>query len=278
MNMRAMGGEAAELVVPLNVLIGGQASPRDSAPDPADQGQASAPIVLREVKPPLKMLGSARGVTFKAADPGDSIRILAEKTLSSFFERQSAVVIARMGAKAPNWWDEERWNRELSDDLFKVGMAAVSQTGPTAAAELGFKASDFDVPRTEAYVRSMAEFRASMVNQTTLEELQSVDAEKTPAHVFEVAQSSRSISGAGALTAAFLSFATVEVAHQLIGDDRASKTWTVHSANPRASHARMNGQTVPLKLPFSNGANWPGDPAAGVAEVAGCHCGVEVSY
>jgi hypothetical protein len=39
-----------------------------------------------------------------------------------------------------------------------------------------------------------------------------------------------------------------------------SKTWTVISRNPRPSHARMAGETVPVGELFSNGGNWPGDP------------------
>ncbi|MFH0902314.1 MAG: phage portal protein [Pseudomonadota bacterium] len=38
LNMPSLGGDAARLVTPLNVLVGGQASPRDSAPD--NQGKA----------------------------------------------------------------------------------------------------------------------------------------------------------------------------------------------------------------------------------------------
>ena len=55
------------------------------------------------------------------------------------------------------------------------------------------------------------------------------------------------------------------------------KTWVVTSGNPRASHAAMNGETVPYDEPFSNGAMWPGDiDALDASEVANCECIVEI--
>lgn len=50
------------------------------------------------------------------------------------------------------------------------------------------------------------------------------------------------------------------------------KTWHVVSRKPRASHAAINGSTVPLDGLFGNGARWPGDASAGSAESAGCTC------
>ena len=51
------------------------------------------------------------------------------------------------------------------------------------------------------------------------------------------------------------------------------KTWVTTSGNPRASHARMNGETVQYDEPFSNGAQWPGDiDNLDVEDVANCHC------
>lgn len=54
-----------------------------------------------------------------------------------------------------------------------------------------------------------------------------------------------------------------------------TKTWRVSSGKPRASHAAIDGLTVPLNAVFPNGARWPGDAFAGSAESAGCHCYLE---
>lgn len=53
-----------------------------------------------------------------------------------------------------------------------------------------------------------------------------------------------------------------------------TKTWNVRSAKPRQSHKRMNGETIDIDAKFSNGADFPHDPDAGVDETAGCTCTV----
>ena len=58
----------------------------------------------------------------------------------------------------------------------------------------------------------------------------------------------------------------------------ATKTWLVTSSNPRAEHAAMHGETVPIDDLFSNGAKWPGDPVLGAEGVAHCNCDVEIIY
>ena len=50
-----------------------------------------------------------------------------------------------------------------------------------------------------------------------------------------------------------------------------SKTW-VAGSNPRPDHAGMDGETVGINDKFSNGANGPGDYAAGASESANCNC------
>lgn len=76
------GGD--ELIVPLNVLVGGQASPQDGGPG---AGQNSFEHVLRK-----------------------------------FLERQATVVTAKRSGGAANWWDRDRWDRELTADLKGAGM------------------------------------------------------------------------------------------------------------------------------------------------------------
>jgi hypothetical protein len=53
-----------------------------------------------------------------------------------------------------------------------------------------------------------------------------------------------------------------------------SKTWVVNSHNPRSAHALMSGETVPIGARFSNGMNWPGDPAGGAVNNSNCQCSV----
>lgn len=73
------GGD--EMVRPLNVLYGGQASPQD---------------------------GGA------ATD--------AKSAVERFIIRQSKAVCSKRDAGVRDWWDGDRWNQELTDDLVKTGM------------------------------------------------------------------------------------------------------------------------------------------------------------
>lgn len=260
-NMPSVAG-GDDLVVPLNVLIGNQASPRDSAP---------------------KSGTKSRGVRVKVAMP-DAYRETVEDTFRRFFRHQRDVVLTALGSKAgEDWWDEERWNTELSNDLYGIALTVTSLVGTAAAQELGFEADDYDVDRTTAFLRAVADSRAAWVNDATRAKIQEALAASededgpTPASVFAEAENQRSLAAGAALAAALGGFASTEVAKQLMGDT-ATKTWIVTSTNPRASHARMDGETVPVKDTFSNGANWPGDPVLGVDDVAGCMCSVQINY
>ena len=88
---RIDGGD--ELITPLNVLVGGQASPTDSAPKSASE-----------------------------ALPGS--QATPQPALSTVLARQSAVVASKAGAGS-RWWDADRWDRELAAALgIDEGLAA----------------------------------------------------------------------------------------------------------------------------------------------------------
>lgn len=265
------GGD--ELVTPLNVLIGGQASPRDSAPKAA-------------IRPAVRV-GEVKALGIKNRAP-ESYEEQTARVLKRFFNRQGAAVLSALGAKAAgDWWDAARWDTELADDLYKLAVLTSTQVGQAAAEGLGFSADDYDVDRTLAFLRAIAESRSKMINAKTFDQVQAaLDAPEpededappapTPAGVFEEASGSRALATATTLVTTFSGFATTEAASQ-ISPGAATKTWLVLSGNPRSSHAGMDGETVPIDDLFSNGMNWPGDPAGGPDEVANCMCGVEVS-
>lgn len=259
------GGDA--LVVPLNVLVGGQASPRDSGSQ-------------NEVADPVRDEAAGPGVLVKSPRPPDGYRIRAAGVLEDFFKRQRAVVLSRIGAKAgaaPEWWDEARWDRELAEDLFRLAGTFSAELGKAQAAELGFDPEVYDVGRTLAFLKAVAESRAHMINATTWAQLEEVlAAEGDPAGVFDVAEKQRSLAAGAALTTAIATFALVEAGKQ-IAPEVATKTWRVTSKNPRSAHAAMNGETVPVGAKFSNGADWPGDPVLGADGVAGCLCAVDIN-
>jgi len=268
-NMPALGGDAGRLVIPLNVLIGGQASPRDSGTQN-----------LRAKS--VRVDGTT--VHIKAEQPSevvDQVTTLLER----FFRRQRQVILSRLGAKDDDWWDEERWDSELSDDLYRVAVTTATQLGQDTAAQLGFDPADYDEARTMAFLRSVADSRASWINQATKSQIQDVldaadfgeDDGPTIGSVFDVAEGQRSGAGASSFTAFVAGFAVTEATRQLAGPS-ATKTWLTNSGNPRPDHAAMDGETVAINDTFSNGANWPGDPELGAEGVANCQCTVEISY
>lgn len=263
------GGDA--LVVPLNVLEGGLASPRDTAPK--DIGELVVIRERRQVKAAPQSLKSADVQT-------ESYEAAAQQVLTRFFKRQRRVVAGALGAKAaedPDWWDGDRWDKELSDDLYKLAVTTASEIGREQASALGFAPGDYDEARTLKFLRAVADTRAGAVNSTTRDALEAaIEAGEDIGDVFDAAEDERTTSGASALVAALAGFAVAEVASQLIGE-RASKTWET-GPNPRPSHAAMNGETVGINDEFSNGMKWPGDSAGGVDEVAGCNCGLRIDF
>lgn len=263
-NMPALGGDADQLVVPLNVLIGGQASPRDSAPEP---GEASGA--------PRSKAAPGEIATVRATD---GHRAKAEQILQAFFRRQRSVVLSRLGAKADgDWWDGARWDRELADDLFALSVTVATELGRAEAEALGFDPEDYDADRTLAFLKAAAEKRARWINAATRAQVEAVlDADDgSPGDVFDTAESTRAVAAGAALMAAVGAFAVTESAKQL-APDVATKTWRVTSSNPRSAHARMDGETVAIRDRFSNGADWPGDPILGADGVAGCQCSVDI--
>lgn len=263
-----------DLIVPLNVIEGGLASAHDTDPTIERYNASQGVMVKSEQR-------KARG------NPQDSEAQAVEKVYRDFFKRQAESVIPKMGAKAASWWDSKRWNKELADDLEDVAMKVSTAAGERAAETL-FDA-EYNVELTRNFIRKMCERRAEMVNDSTYAELKKIadddwpedsDAEKaTPQGVFENAEKNRSETAGRAFAVALAGWAVLECARQNTREgQKVVKTWIVTSSNPRASHAALNGETVPYESVFSNGMQWPGDIDNGdVAEVANCQCQLEIT-
>jgi hypothetical protein len=269
LNMPALGGDAEELVTPLNVLVGGQASPRDSGSQNVG-GQAS------------------RSVRVKARAP-ETHEKRVQQVLAAFFKRQGAAVRSRLGAKAdPDWWDGERWDKELAADLFKLSAMVSEQVAKSTLDGLGVAPDEYDVDRTLAFLKAVSDRIAGSINTATRAQIEQAlasaddddeDADPIEAvgHVFDVAESSRAEQAAMTAVTTFSAFGTTEAAKQASGG-KATKTWVTTSGNPRSSHAAMNGETVGIDDKFSNGAEWPGDALnLDVDDVAGCQCDILIS-
>lgn len=246
------GGD--ELVTPLNVLVGGQASPTDSAPKAAS---AAAP---------------GRRISSKAR-AADSYQAKHEEIVRAFFRRQASAVQSRIGAKADaDWWDETRWDKELAGDLFALAVMTSKSVAKSVLDDLGVSPDEYDVDRTLAFLKAVADRVAHAVNVVTKAQLDdaltSDDAGEAVAHVFEVGAAARTAQIAVTAVTSWSGFGTVEAAKQVAGD-KATKTW-VTGQNPRPEHAAMDGETVGIEDTFSDGNDWPGG-------LPGCNCSVDIS-
>ena len=258
-NLPALGGEATSLVTPLNVLVGGQSSPRDSG----SQNRRSAAAL---VKAP------------KARAPQTYEDKVAE-VVAAFFKRQERVIRTTLGAKAAeDWWDADRWDTELGDDLFRLAVMVSTSVAKSTLDSIGFSPDEFDEDRTLAWLEEVSRRSASSINDTTRAKIAAALESDDPADALDstfAAQGSRALEVAVTTVTMLSGFAAVEAAQQ-VAPERATKTWVVTSSNPRASHAAMDGETVPLSSDFSNGMAWPGDAAGGADEVAGCNCSLVI--
>lgn len=250
---------ADQLVVPLNVLVGGQASPRDSAPPP-QPGTA------------------ARGTGLRVKAPAPTtVEDKAEEVLLAFFTRQGRSV-----ASAGGTWDEERWNRELADELAAVNVLAATTAGKATLEALGLDVDGYDEDMTLAWLRKNAEGSAETINATTRGEVQAAvdddedgDAGKAVAALFTGVVAARAGQIARTQVTAMSGFGSREAVQQ--AGVTATKTWTVRNSNPRKSHARLDGETVPIGDTFSNGARWPGDGKLSPDERSGCTCALTIT-
>ncbi|WP_417220516.1 phage portal protein [Arthrobacter sp.] len=265
-NLQAIDG-GDELIVPLNVITGGQASPVDSGSQNIG-GESAAP--RRRIK--------AAEYEIKAPEeiPSEHQKAMA-KVFSKFFARQRAVVLSAAGAKSPDWWDEDRWDEELSEDILDQSLDVTKATALAALTGMGVDPDKYSVDRTKAFLRKVAERIASQVNAATVAALEAAFSSNdgdAPAHVFDVAEESRADQSGMTAAATFVGFAMVEAARQT--RPKAKKRWQVNSGNPRSSHASVNGEEVPIDDEFSNGLMWPGSFNGDVDEVAGCQCSVVI--
>lgn len=250
------GGD--DLVVPLNVLIGGQASATDSAPKHTGGVRTKA---QQDPRP------------FEIRYP--TLVDQNERELAKFFRHQGAVVLSLLGAKSvptvEQVFDDVRWDKALSNVLLALATSAADLIGAEAAASFG---GEWDSEVAFAWLNANAAAVARNVNLTTQRDLAAAlvddDPLKAARDLFGKMTQARSKQLAQSRVAQVGNFATTEAASQT-GLRR--KTWTVTSKNPRPSHARLNGQTVGIKEKFSIGGRWPHDHEIGdVDEIAGCTC------
>ncbi len=265
-NMPSLGGDAARLVTPMNVTVGGLASPQDTAP----KGHA---------------LQGAPAVSTKAAKRIDTEHVQLreqhikkwQEILSAYFRRQAASITARVPAKARKgigevWGDQARWNSELQADILRLNILTANAWAKRLADQVE---ADYDEDLMLPWLAENSRIAAENINwnnrQKVMEALGDDDPLGAVRRLFEIAATSGALEIATSKVTTAANFGSHEVAKQ---SNLRSKTWNDNSSNPRSQHAAMDGETVGIDELFSNGAMWPGDPALGAEENANCGCSV----
>ena len=271
------GGD--ELIVPLNVITGGQASPQDTH---SNQMSRTVLCTCGKHHPKTKAEEEAEEISISGKVPQREQDKVAD-LLDGFFKRQAKSIIPKLGAEA-DWWNEERWNKELADDLEPVMDEIATKHGEKMARALGV---EYVAEKTVNYLRKMAEGRAETINAETKKKIQQAvddadEDEEDPEDVVRHEMDKRSDVDA-ALLGAMLSkvaagWGTEEATRQATDQGSRKKVFKVWEtgANARESHQLMDGETVPIDEPFSNGADWPGDDSLDPDESCGCNCSTRV--
>ena len=274
-------GQGEQIVTPLNVLVGGQASPQDSTPNPYDYDGVDNQSKGKRLSPTCgcKSCKEVEELRIKGrSDKEDDEKV--EAVLTAFFNRQSRSVIPKVGADKADFWDGERWDKELTEDLEPVMISISDKHGEQTAKALGI---EYGTEVTRKYLKKASQERAKKINEGTFKAIQK-DLEAEEPDTNKVFETRKNKAGGLALACAgaMASFATQEATHQAISNGAPSvigkiveKEW-VTGANARPSHEAMNGERVPIDANFSNGQHWPGEDIGDPDESCGCNCTTEV--
>lgn len=272
-------GQGEGLVIPLNVEVAGQPNPGNdySYPGVDNNAKKLEPYGCKSCKEQTELRIKGK------SDKDDDEKV--QTVLTEFFKRQSRSIIPKISAGAEDFWNAERWDKELKEDLEPVLIEIADKHGKSTAEQLG---SEYGTEVTRKYLESASEARAKKINEGTLRAITKElnrdfedDEEPDIGKVYEVRENTVGTlakSAAGAIA----SFATQEAAHQAISDGASrvvgrvvEKEW-ITGANARPSHQAMNGERVPLDADFSNGQHWPGEDIGDPEESCGCNCTTEV--
>ena len=257
------GGD--ELIVPMNVNNG-----------------IDNPAVAENDSPKMRYISkkSVESVHIKGKADDEESEALGD-VIEKFFKRQAKSILPKIGAKK-EWWDEDRWNSELTEDIDPVIFEIASKHGTEIAKELD---TEYYSGKTVNYLKALAEGRAKAINAATKKKLDEViesepeDLEEEIEHVYEVREDKdANLLGMSIATTAAC-WAIGEACRQAKDQGFSAevfKTW-VTGENPREDHAMMNGETVPVDQAFSNGADWPGDDILGPDGTCGCNCTTEIT-
>jgi HK97 family phage portal protein len=241
-------------VQPLNVMYGGQ--PAVTVPT-ADPGTAAAVPQMK------KLVKAEQGPRDEAADE-------FRATLVAYFDRQERSVLPKVKAKTVV--DRARWDTELAGELFTLSAQTAYTSGWVVASQLG---GTYESARTREWIAVNAQRTAETVNADTFDQVDQAETTDEIRAVYEEARTNRAAKLALSLATALAGFGALEAGRHTADQGREIvKSWRVVSTKSR--HPHMDGETVPVDGVFSNGGRWPGDPALGADDAAGCMCLLDI--
>lgn len=268
------GGD--ELITPLNVATNGVPSPDDSYTYEGIDNQAKG---IKKAECSCKACKETTEYRIKGKSSKEDDEKVTD-ILTAFFKRQAKSVIPKIGADNENYWDADRWDKELADDLYPVLQSIGDAHGKEASEVLEW---EYSPKVTENYIKKVSSNRAKTINRETKRRIEKELATEEPdvKHTFETRENTADVSGRAVATA-IASWAIAEATHQAISDSAprvigkiVEKEW-VTGDNPRPSHAMMNGERVPIDADFSNGMHFPGEDTGDPDENCGCNCSTEI--
>jgi HK97 family phage portal protein len=273
LNLPQMGGQASELVVPLNVLIGDMPAPTPPEPPAADEQEEDE----EEPAPKLLLPAWVKANTIDSTLPVLRGRhaIKWTEVLGEYFRRQERSIISRLPKGSTVsvetlWRDPERWNRELYDDLVRLNTFTASAWADNITSQFRLK---LDQAVMVQWVAVHSKITADAINGATYGEVASALLEAEAAGAVQGVFLRLLTSGLGRLVRSGITsasnFGAQEGARQA---GLQTKVWQVNSGNPRSIHAALSGEAVGIKERFSNGMKWPGDPAGGPENNSNCQC------
>jgi len=270
-------------------LVGGQASPQDSAPKKKglnSKSFTSEHAALRErhqqkwaqeLKAHYRRqrddIVSRVGAAFSSENGKDERPIGKGKWISI------AVICSenRKISIGGIWFDEARYNDELFKNLYPLNNQTAMAWAKLMFEQIGaeYDQEMFDLIM-QPWLRRHSDVQAKYINGRMEDELGKAlnqsDPHQAVKDLFVLAIEGWAISEASTAITTAANKGSYEAAD---ASNLRQKRWRTNSQNPRESHQALNGETVGIREKFSNGLLWPGDPQGSAEDNAHCQCSVD---
>nr|DAX78957.1 MAG TPA: portal protein [Caudoviricetes sp.] len=256
-----------ELIVPLNVIQGGQASPTDSG----SQNLAGADTNQLDHR--------QQG---EAAEEGKSLDPKARVVLKAATSRPSPSILESMRKAYIEELRKEGLSESAIEKLAERIEPYLAKQAVDAAngviLESGTGTETIGRGLIRNYIRRMAEGKAEAAVEAAMRLLGLASRDDSAQDaVRETIADVLTDDRLGLWSDASVKDAAGFGSHEGARRSGAVKKMWVHngSSHPRAEHAAMNGETVDMDATFSNGMRWPHDWGGGDADqIVGCNCDI----